>query len=71
MAGLRREVGSKVAGEWRAAGWRGSQSGDADEAFGQQVATGSDAGTHRAIGSSTFADFVSGVAPAKGDLVID
>jgi hypothetical protein len=45
----------------------------ADQAFGQQDETGSVAGTHRGISHplAPVLIVVSGVAPAKGDLVID
>ena len=50
---LRRVVESKAAGEWRGGGWQGSQSGGCGRSLWAAGATGSGAGTHRAIGSST------------------
>ena len=56
MAGLRRVVESKVAAQWRAGGWRGSQSGEYGRSLWAAGATRSGAGTHRAIGSSISVD---------------
>ena len=49
----RRVVESKVAGERRVAGWRGSRSGGCGRSLWAVCATGSGVGTHRALGSST------------------
>ncbi len=49
----RRAVESKVAGAWHVADWPGSRSCECGRSLWEARATGSVAGTHRAIGSST------------------
>jgi hypothetical protein len=56
MAVLLRVVESKAAVEWRAAGWRGSQSGECGQSLWEAGATGNGAGTHRGIGAAVFLD---------------
>src|ERR1035438_10298715 len=50
---LSRADESKVAGAWRACGWRGSRSSGCAQNLSEARARGSDAGTHPAIESAT------------------
>src|SRR5712692_1727511 len=65
-----RAIESKAAGEWHAAGWRGSRSFECGRSLSEARATGSGVGTHRAKGHQLLFIVVSRVAPTKGDLLV-